>query len=227
MADNEEDAVHICVLISYFLKTIVIKQVNRTSLKEIKKYIEKAKYSIFTASYINIKGIDKYIQFVKNKIVVLNNLNKENLERFCILEWSSDSTLEDLVRTIQKLNNKIVPKRTKNGTQSPAPHIFIRNFMPEQFIELKKLLIQYNASFTDGFRFAGSECDIDYMLKQYNSIKIIDSRDILEKLLNTQHTIQKELYDFYNITPLDICVEIAKTTKIYIQSFKTIQGIFN
>jgi hypothetical protein len=160
------------------------------------------------------------------------NLNKENLERFCILEWSSDFTLEELILIIKQLNSKIlIAKRVKNGIQSPAPHIFIRNFTPEQLIELKTLLIQYNASFTDGFRFNGSKCYIDYMLQQYNSIKIIDSKDILEELLSTQHTIQKELYDFYNTTPLDIPLDIsakiAKKTEVYIQSFQNIQSILN
>ena len=228
MADNTDEAVYICGLISYFLKTIVIKKVHCTSLKEIKEYIQKAKYSIFIASYINIKGIYKYIQLVKNKIVVLKNLNKENLERFCVLEWSSNSTLEDLIRAIQKLNSRIlIAKKVKNGSQSPAPHIFIRNFTPEQFIELKKLLIQYNASFTDGYRFYGSECDIDYMLNQYGSIKIINDFDILKQLLSKKWSIQKELYQFYTTKPLDIDINIAKKTEVYMQSFKTIQGIFN
>jgi hypothetical protein len=69
------------------------------------------------------------------------------------------------------------------------------------------------------------------MLQQYSSIKIIDSKDILEELLSTQHTIQKELYDFYNTTPLDIPLDIsakiAKKTEVYIQSFQNIQSILN
>ena len=236
IGNTDEEAIFFYANISdYLYKLVTNNQVaeiqNRTcTQKEIFDYLKNGKNLIFNSSFREYQGDQKYFTFIKNQHFASRNI--DYFERFIIVELSGNESIADIKEIVFKIKDKFY---NKSGTwrgriiKSPAPYIYLKNISDNSLIQLKTELSKESIIFKDGFDFAGADFSLDSIRQEptiHNNLclKLVNSEDILQKLVSENFQKPKEIYQFYTNESITIEPDI-KNIGIQIKNISDINFI--
>lgn len=212
-------------LVTYIINLIVKnKPQDRFCTKKLLiEYLKDTSSKIFYDFSLKYSKKEKYLKFIRNEYFFEKNINDHN--RVFIINLSSNLA-DDYYDCVCKIIKRYyVLNKKRNMIKSHAPYIYLANIDDCLLVQLKCKLVDYY-NITDGYRFKGSELDVDFITKKFTpndnvSCKLINSIEDLVKIITKLKNSGVKVYEFYDDENRNKC-ELESIVSIQVENIDDI-----
>ena len=183
-----------------FAKEIAVKKTKsaRTVTKQQFLTTINIKNDLFDKWYIEHIGFEKYYQASRNQFFSLANTSP--MHRFFLVECDDRVSDAELANVIMEIGRKW-SRCSKREQQPFCPYVYIHGITEERLRVIKKLLIENENYFWDGYDYKGADFRAKSLVRPINAflgikVKIINKYSEIEIVISECNNT-KAIYQFY------------------------------
>ena len=207
-------------------KAIAERKIKR---KDFISELKNTKTIVYNKALIESLEMDKYCKKMRNNY--FSSINISPFARIFIIEYFDLFSISDLKNVLLDIRNKWSSHKKKRISESImyAPYIFIRNCPDECLKQIMTEFYNEGITFVDGYPFKGSCFTVNHLNKTRSgenqvSLRLIDTNNNLDEIINSNFGKTKEIFDFYLTVPIPVKADI-KSIHIPIKSISMISQI--
>lgn len=187
---------------------------GRTITKEAFLQKVKPNQALYSLWSLREKSQRAYCRVMRSRY--FSKVNIESEARFFILDLPVGTSEAEILQTLRVIRRKWSSHmvRRKPDRDRYAPYVFLRKTTPDQLANIKRILLEEDCVFLDGYPFLGADFSISSISTQQTyqnkiSLRFLNSKDDLLSCLNALNQ-PTSIYQFFIEKPLTIEEEITQ-----------------